>query len=154
MPIKNEKPKTGYVHVNFKCPKFYGFDSKFEFRNGKIIIGDLYLFVGVFVFVVICFLLGHHIEARSMTKQVAETRISKKDEFDDREPLLKADLDDHCDLIIQKDTPPEYTYPQKGEGFDSLGVKPESKFEEDVTLVFHDDHGSKESSTDNNALKI
>ncbi|KAK6621761.1 hypothetical protein RUM44_001568 [Polyplax serrata] len=155
LPIKNDKPPaTEYSHVNLKCPKFYGFDSKFEFRNGKIIIGDLYLFVGVFVFVIICFLLGHHIEARSMAKQLAEAKAAKKEDFEDREPLLKSDVEDHYNFMTENDSvPPAYSCQTSHPILESVDSGPDTRFD-GTTLVFHDDNGTKSHPCDDNTLKI
>lgn len=109
LPVKPSKQSIpDYSQFNFKCPKFYGLDSKFEFRNGKVIIGDLYLFVGVFVFVVVCFLLGHHIETKNLEKRYAAKKALDTEYLEDEDglqPLIDSEaegLEDQWDVKSEK----------------------------------------------------
>lgn len=146
LPIINEKPPQEHSHVNFKCPKFYGFDPKLEFRNGKIIIGDLYLFVGVFVFVVLCFLIGHHVETRNMTKQLMENRVMKtKDDYMDSEPLLKINIVDKEFEDKEEEDSVENVQNNDFEPNSNMSENIDSKFE-GITLLFHDDDQFKNNN--------
>ncbi|EEB14960.1 hypothetical protein Phum_PHUM336640 [Pediculus humanus corporis] len=118
LPIKNKEAITEYSHIHFKCPRFYGLDSKFEFRNGKVVVGDIYLFGGVFLFVLVCFLLGHYFESKAFVKSnpdnsTGDLNKSKIDRYDETEPFLKVDIDDQIDLLIEKHLQPGYYYRSK-----------------------------------------